>query len=185
MDQFQWKLSFENPFVRGVAFLAAFATLVLSAHVVALAAYLVLLWSLVLFFRVQAQQVFPLWILYSFVYWSHGIGKEDSNVLLAFVRSIKSLFVFRNLTFCNKTTLCHAAAIVMNKTARELIGNNQWVVVVFGAILMLPTQCNNLYYTPVFSIVRIVLYIAVEQAEPRGSWLVKQVRHSSARNIRF
>lgn len=48
-------------------------------------------------------------------------------------------------------------------------------MVAFGCLLLLPTRCNNAYYTPGLSFVRIVIYIVVEFVEPRGSWLIKQV----------
>lgn len=77
-----------NPLVRGAVFIGAFASLLVSAAIKEeIAAYVLLVWALLLFFRIHKQEVLSLWLLYGFAYWSLGVGKNDSNILLTLVRS--------------------------------------------------------------------------------------------------
>lgn len=91
MFTIEWKLGLENPVVRGATFLGALASLIVSTAVKELAAYVLLIWALLLFFRVHQQEIFSLWVLYGFAYWSLGTGQGDSNILLTLVSSVIQL----------------------------------------------------------------------------------------------
>ena len=138
--------------------IGAFASLVVSAlHApVAVAAYLLLFWGLLLFFRIHHQEIFGLWILYGFAYWATGVGKEDNAALLAL------------------TTLVHAGAIVAHFSARNLLRENQWIVVAFGSILIIPIQCNNPYYTPAFGLARVIVFAAIQILDGDALWILLQ-----------
>lgn len=130
---------------------------VLSKHApAALFGYVFLQWSLVLFFRSRQDEAFALWVIYGFTYFVLRVNHDDETLLLVF------------------TSLAHAGAILAHYLARDVLRDAPWLIFVFGAILVIPLQCNNLFFTPILSVVRVFLYVGVSYLEPDGLWIVKQ-----------
>lgn len=143
--------------VRCALLAATFALLVVSArHLpVAIAGYVLLLGAV--FVARADEHVFPLWLLYGFVYWSLSVGAEDNAVLLTLTTIAQILGL--------------GAAFLFPATLQEYQRVLFWAA---GALLVLPIQCNNPYYTPAFSILRVLLYVGIELLQPERLWVVKQ-----------
>lgn len=156
----QWRLS-QPPIVaaqRALVFVGAFLSLVLTARFAprAIAAYVLLVWVILLFFRVRQQEVFALWITYGFAYWALGEGQDEPVALLAV------------------TSVAQVLAVLSHFALTETLRRNQWVMAGFGCLLVLPIMCNNPYYTPGFSLIRVALFIAVITFDPESTWVLQQ-----------
>ena len=118
---------------------------------IGLAGYLFLLSCLVY----VPKNVFALWILYSFVFWSSRVAEEDSPLLLAL------------------TTVAQVVALIVRFLYRRYEHHLYYPLM---ALLMLPNQCNNLYYFPLLSLFRIAVFLGLMQVERQNDgWLVHQV----------
>lgn len=130
--------------------LGAAVSALAPTHLPPLAGYLHLLWHIVKLESDSFFTVLRLWLSYCFTYWALGVGREDSEVLLAL------------------TTVVHASAIAL---ARRLPRKNEWVLCL---LIMVPVQCNNLYYTPLFSVARLIVFVAIDVVEADPPFLLRQ-----------
>lgn len=155
----RWQPPSSQRLIQTAALAGAFAVLVISArHLPAAVAGYLLLLGAVAVARAD-EHVFAIWLLYGFVYWSLGVGRgvDDDGLLLTLTSVAQVLGL--------------AAAFLFPATVREFNRPLFWAA---GALLVLPIQCNNPYYTPAFSIARVLLFAAVELLRPSELWVVKQ-----------
>ena len=154
----QWQPPFSSQrLIRTAALAGAFAILVVSArHLPLVVTGYLLLLGAVSVARAD-EHVFAVWLLYGFVYWSLRVGADDDGLLLTITSAAQVLAL--------------AAAFLFPVTVKEYNRPLFWVA---GALLVLPIQCNNPFYTPAFSMVRVLLFAAVELLRPSELWVVKQ-----------
>jgi hypothetical protein len=118
------------------------------------AGFVFLMWCLAQILRARTLDLFAalfLWFAYSFSYSALGVGREDSEVLLAL------------------TTAVHAFAIAF---ARRL-PQTDWVMGPFSLVVILPVQCNNIIYTPLFSVLRALVAVGLQFADRDPPWVLR------------
>lgn len=149
-------LTYAHAVICLVVYLSAMLGLLLLRSWPVVAAYAMLMLVLVALPRDQ-HGVLLLWGMYGFAYWAVGTERAENVVLLAL------------------TSVMHVGAIVVSIVTPDMVRENQTVVVlIVGAIILLPIECNNFQFAPLVAVGRLVLFVAICTLDADTPWVVRQ-----------